>query len=108
MQQSNFHNYQVLRMKDAPEIQVHLVPAQGDPARWCGRSRSASLSPCGSKRNFRRDREARAAIADGQESLEARKLPWPIRIRSRNVALQFLNGLRLTRDHPFHQVADRD
>jgi isoquinoline 1-oxidoreductase beta subunit len=26
VQQSNFHNYQVARMKDAPEIEAHLVP----------------------------------------------------------------------------------
>jgi hypothetical protein len=43
IEQSNFHNYRVLRMKDAPEIQVHLVPAAGDPANGVG-SGSAALS----------------------------------------------------------------
>jgi isoquinoline 1-oxidoreductase beta subunit len=45
VQQSNFHNYQVLRMKDAPEIQVHLVPAQGDPADGVGEAGVPPLAP---------------------------------------------------------------
>src|SRR3984885_15632942 len=35
----------------------------------------------------------------------SRELPW---IRSRNVPLECLDGLCLTRDDPFHQVANRD
>jgi isoquinoline 1-oxidoreductase beta subunit len=45
VQQSNFHNYQVLRMKDAPEIQVHLMPAQGDPADGVGEAGVPPLAP---------------------------------------------------------------
>ena len=45
VEQSNFHNYQVLRMKDAPEIQVHLVPAQGDPAHGVGEAGVPPLAP---------------------------------------------------------------
>ena len=45
MQQSNFHNYQVLRMKDAPEIEVHLVPAGGDPADGVGEAGVPPLAP---------------------------------------------------------------
>ena len=45
VQESNFHNYQVLRMKDAPEIQVHLVPAQGDPADGVGEAGVPPLAP---------------------------------------------------------------
>ena len=45
VQQSNFHNYQVLRMKDAPEIEVHLVPAQGDPAHGVGEAGVPPLAP---------------------------------------------------------------
>ncbi len=45
VQQSNFHNYQVLRMNDAPEIQVHLVPAEGDPADGVGEAGVPPLAP---------------------------------------------------------------
>jgi isoquinoline 1-oxidoreductase subunit beta len=45
VQESNFHNYQVLRMKDAPEIQVHLIPAEGDPADGVGESGVPPLAP---------------------------------------------------------------
>jgi isoquinoline 1-oxidoreductase beta subunit len=45
VQESNFHNYQVLRMKDAPDIQVHLVPAQGDPAHGVGEAGVPPLAP---------------------------------------------------------------
>ena len=45
VEQSNFHNYQVLRMKDAPEIQVHIVPAQGDPAHGVGEAGVPPLAP---------------------------------------------------------------
>ena len=45
VEQSNFHNYRVLRMKDAPEIQVHLVPAQGDPAHGVGEAGVPPLAP---------------------------------------------------------------
>src|ERR1700723_3297661 len=48
----------------------------------------------------------RAADAEGpKSSLHSNLLAG---IRSRNVAFQLLNGLRLTRDDPFHQVANRD
>jgi isoquinoline 1-oxidoreductase subunit beta len=45
VEQSNFHNYQVLRMKDAPEIQVHLVPAEGGPADGVGEAGVPPLAP---------------------------------------------------------------
>ena len=31
VEQSNFDGYQVLRMSDAPDIEVHIVPSNGDP-----------------------------------------------------------------------------
>jgi isoquinoline 1-oxidoreductase beta subunit len=45
VQESNFHNYQVLRMKDAPEIEVHLVQAEGDPADGVGEAGVPPLAP---------------------------------------------------------------
>ena len=45
VQESNFHNYQVLRIKDAPEIQVHLVQAEGDPADGVGEAGVPPLAP---------------------------------------------------------------
>jgi isoquinoline 1-oxidoreductase beta subunit len=31
VEQSNFDDYQVLRMNDAPNVEVHIVPSSGDP-----------------------------------------------------------------------------
>lgn len=45
IEQSNFHNYKVLRMKDAPEIEVHLVPADRDPARGVEEAGVPPLKP---------------------------------------------------------------
>jgi isoquinoline 1-oxidoreductase subunit beta len=45
VQQSNFHNYQILRMKDAPDIQVHIMPAQGDPADGIGEAGVPPVAP---------------------------------------------------------------
>jgi isoquinoline 1-oxidoreductase subunit beta len=45
VEQSNFHNYQVLRMKDAPAIEVYLVPAAGEPANGVGEGGVPPLAP---------------------------------------------------------------
>lgn len=45
IEQSNFHNYQVLRMKDAPAIEVHLVPAGGNPAGGVGEGGVPPIAP---------------------------------------------------------------
>lgn len=45
VQQSNFHNYQVARMKDAPEIEVHLVPPTTEPSNGVGESGVPPLAP---------------------------------------------------------------
>jgi isoquinoline 1-oxidoreductase beta subunit len=45
VQQSNFHNYQVLRMKDAPDIQVHLVQGASEPAAGVGEAGVPPLAP---------------------------------------------------------------
>jgi isoquinoline 1-oxidoreductase subunit beta len=43
--QSNFHNYQVARMKDAPEIEVHLVPPITEPSDGVGEAGVPPLAP---------------------------------------------------------------
>lgn len=45
VEQSNFHNYQVLRMREAPDIDVHLVPSDGDPSSGVGESAVPPLAP---------------------------------------------------------------
>ena len=45
IEQSNFNNYQVLRMNDAPDIEVHLVPGDGDPRGGVGESGVPPLAP---------------------------------------------------------------
>ena len=69
-------------------IQVHAAATEDfreDVAR-----RSDALTGC-------------ASDADGEGLLHRDLLPG---VRSRNVTFQLLNGLRLTRDDPLHQVAD--
>lgn len=44
VEQSNFNNYQVLRMKDAPAIEVHLVPGD-EPRGGVGESGVPPLAP---------------------------------------------------------------
>lgn len=45
VQQSNFHNYQVLRMKDAPDVQVHLVQGASEPVAGVGEAGVPPLAP---------------------------------------------------------------
>jgi isoquinoline 1-oxidoreductase beta subunit len=45
VQQSNFHNYQVARMKDAPEIEVYLVPPTAEPSNGVGEAGVPPLAP---------------------------------------------------------------
>jgi isoquinoline 1-oxidoreductase subunit beta len=45
IEQSNFNNYQVLRMNDAPDVEVHLVPGNGDPRGGVGESGVPPLAP---------------------------------------------------------------
>jgi len=45
VEQSNFHDYQVLRMKDAPAIEVHIVPGKGEPMDGVGEGGIPPLAP---------------------------------------------------------------
>ena len=45
IEQSNFDTYQVLRMKDAPDIEVHLLPGEGEPRGGVGESGVPPLAP---------------------------------------------------------------
>jgi isoquinoline 1-oxidoreductase beta subunit len=45
VQQSNFNNYQVARMKDAPEIEVHLLPPTAEPSNGVGEAGVPPLAP---------------------------------------------------------------
>ena len=45
VEQSNFHNYQVLRMKDAPAIEVYLAASEGEPRDGVGEAGVPPLAP---------------------------------------------------------------
>jgi len=45
VEQSNFHDYQVLRMTDAPDIEVHIVPEGKEPGNGVGESGVPPVAP---------------------------------------------------------------
>lgn len=45
VEQSNFHDYRVLRMADAPEIEVHIVPGGKEPGDGVGESGVPPTAP---------------------------------------------------------------
>jgi isoquinoline 1-oxidoreductase subunit beta len=45
VEQSNFHDYQVVRMANAPDIEVHLVPGGAEPRNGVGESGVPPLAP---------------------------------------------------------------
>jgi len=45
VEQSNFHDYRVLRMTDAPDIEVHIVPQGKEPADGVGESGVPPAAP---------------------------------------------------------------
>lgn len=45
VKQSNFHDYKVLRMRDAPDIEVHILPSSEDPASGVGEIGVTPLAP---------------------------------------------------------------
>ena len=45
VEQSNFHDYQVLRLKDAPDIEIHLIPGSGAPSGGVGEAGVPAVAP---------------------------------------------------------------
>ena len=60
--QSNFHDYEVMRMSDVPEIAVKVISTP-DPSDRHRRDRAAGGGARGRKRHLRPDRQTRAAYA---------------------------------------------
>jgi len=70
VEQSTFDTYQVLRINEAPAIDVHIVESS-EPHGWHGRDRDLSNRSRRLQCGVRRDRQASAQGADGCESAEA-------------------------------------
>ena len=45
VQQSNFHDYPVLRMREMPEVEVHIVPATADTPTGVGEPGTPPIAP---------------------------------------------------------------
>jgi hypothetical protein len=70
VEQSTFDTYQVLRINEAPAIDVHIVESS-EPHGWHGRDRDLSNRSRRLQCGVRRDRQASAQDAGGCESAEA-------------------------------------
>ena len=62
VEQANFDTYQMLRMNEAPAVEVHIV-AEFRAAGWNGRGRNLGHRPRGHQRDLRGDRQASAKAA---------------------------------------------
>ena len=62
VQQSNFHDYQVLRMHEMPEVEVHIVPSTEKPG-GVGEPGVPPIAPAVANAVFARHRPAAAAAA---------------------------------------------
>ena len=66
VEQSNFHDYQILRINEAPEIFVTIVNS-GEPMGGAGEPGTPPIAPAVANAIYRRHGQARAAAADRQE-----------------------------------------
>jgi len=66
VQQENFHDYQMLRIFESPEIEVHVVPSQREPHRsW--RAGVPPVAPGTGERNLRGDRQTHSQAANSHK-----------------------------------------
>ncbi len=70
VEQTNFDNYQMLRINEAPAIEVHIVQSTGAAGRH-GRGRNLGHRSRGHQRDLCRDRQAAAQAAGRHRGLEA-------------------------------------
>ncbi len=70
VQQSNFHNYRVLRMSEMPKVEVHIVPSHGRHAHRRRRARHAAHRPRRRQRALRPHRQAPARAAARQDPMD--------------------------------------
>ena len=62
--QGNFDTYRMVRLAEAPKIDVHLVPERRQGLGRRGRARNAADRRRGRERDLRRDRQAHSQPAD--------------------------------------------
>jgi isoquinoline 1-oxidoreductase subunit beta len=60
VQQSNFHDYEMLRMNGMPQIEVHIVPSN-EPPGGVGEPGTPPIAPPRLQRHFRGDGQAHPA-----------------------------------------------
>jgi hypothetical protein len=70
VQQSNFDNYQILRMNEAPAVEVHMV-ANSEPPGGMGEAGTSAIVPAVANAIFAGDRQAPAQDADRSGCVEA-------------------------------------
>ena len=63
MQQSNFHDYRMLRIDETPPIEVHLITS-GEAPGGIGETGTTAAPPAHLQRDLRRDRHPAAPLAD--------------------------------------------